>query len=103
MEDLCRVTERDLNRFQRRVVDIGSMPGCGNEEVEQRWLLSSSGDEHVAASAGAGQEWLADPRSEHCGDRRVDCVAAGAQNLCANFGSLLMACGDHSCSAAHQT
>ncbi len=44
------------------------------------------GDEHVAAGAEPGQQRLGDERREHRGQRRVDGVAAGAEDLRAGLG-----------------
>ena len=61
MEGLSGVAERNFHRFERGMVIACAVPGRGNEEVEQRWLLPCASDEHVAAGAGPGQERLTDP------------------------------------------
>ena len=70
-----------------------------DEEVEQHRLAAGRRDEHVAAGAEPGEQRLGDERREHRGERGVDRVAAGAQDLGAGLGGHGMAGGDD---AAHR-
>ena len=65
-----------------------------DEEVEQHGLLPGRGDQHVAAGAEPGQQRLGHERGEHRRQRRVDRVAAGAEELRAGLGGHGVAGGD---------
>ena len=60
--------------------------GRGDHEVQQHRLTAGRGDQHVAARAEPGQQRLGHERRHQRGQRRVDGVAAGAQDVGAGGG-----------------
>jgi hypothetical protein len=101
VEHLHGVGEADLDGDERRVRRARLEPAAGrlDEEVEQHGVLARRRHEHVAAGPEPGEHRLRDERREHGGQRRVDRVAAGAEDLRAGSGGDGMARGDD---AAHR-
>jgi len=60
---------------------VAARVGRGDEEVEQLGLAARAGDEQVAARPEPREEGLADEGGEDGGERGVDRVAAGAQDV----------------------
>ena len=84
-EDLLGVAEvdHDLEQLRRRHGPLGH----GYEEVEQlRAPLLRVVVEEKASAAEAGEGALADPGHRGCGNRGVDGLAAGAQDVGARLG-----------------
>jgi hypothetical protein len=98
VEELLGVAEVDPDGVQRRAL---ARRGRADEEVEDRRLDARPGDQEVAPGARAVEQRLAGPGGQARGDRRVDGVAAGAQDGRPRLGGGRVAGGDDALHAAH--
>jgi hypothetical protein len=83
VEDLDGIAEVDHHGVQRRALAVA---GRGDHEVQQHRLAARRRHEHVAARAEPRQQRLRHERRHQRGQRRIDRVASGAQDLRAGGG-----------------
>ena len=85
VEDLHGVAEVDHDGVQRRAL-AGRAESAATMKSSSTGVAARRRDEHVAARAEPGQQRLGHERRHQRGQRRVDRVAAGAQDLRAGLG-----------------